>query len=178
MDNRKNPFLSEFFSKLKLYQMKTSKLHNLTFHSKFYNISHIYTIISPNLTSLSIGTLDKDTFTNLLLYITSSEYSSISNLITLQISLNNNITNYDSISDLFYLLFTEYPKSLKEIIIISYIKIDFKKLSDLIDINNYNSLIIEHYKNYNKKLIKILCVIIFFMELKNLHLINVKKRYL
>ena len=140
MDNRKNPFLSEFFSKLKLYQMKTSKLHNLTFHSKFYNISHIYTIISPNLTSLSIGTLDKDTFTNLLLYITSSEYSSISNLITLQISLNNNITNYDSISDLFYLLFTEYPKSLKEIIIISYIKIDFKKLSDLIEINNYNSL--------------------------------------
>ena len=140
MDNRKNPFLSEFFSKLKLYQMKSSKLHNLTFHSKFYNISHIYTIISPNLTSLSIGTLDKDTFTNLLLYITSSEYSSISNLITLQISLNNNITNYDSISDLFYLLFTQYPKSLKEIIIISFIEINFHNLSNLIGINNFNSL--------------------------------------
>ena len=140
MDNRKNPFLSEFFSKLKLYQMKSSKLHNLTFHSKFYNISHIYTIISPNLTSLSIGTLDKDTFTNLLLYLTSSEYSSISKLITLQISLNKNITNYDSVSDLFHLLFTDYPKSLKEITIISLIEIDYQKLSNLIEINNYNSL--------------------------------------
>ena len=140
MDNRKNPFLSEFFSKLQLFKMESSKLKSLTFHSKFYNVCYIYTIISPNLTSLSIGTLDKDTFTNLLLYLTSSEYSSISKLITLQISLNKNITNYDSVSDLFHLLFTDYPKSLKEITIISLIEIDYQKLSNLIEINNYNSL--------------------------------------
>ena len=140
MDNRKNPFLSEFFSKLQLFKMESSKLKSLTFHSKFYNVCYIYTIISPNLTSLSIGTLDKDTFTNLLLYLTSSEYSSISKLITLQISLNKNITNYDSVSDLFHLLFTDYPKSLKEITIISLIEIDYQKLSNLIEINNYNTL--------------------------------------
>ena len=72
--------------------------------------------------------LDKDTFENLILYITSSEFSSNSNLLTLQISLNNTINNYNLISDLFYLFFSEYPKSLKEIIIISSIEINFYEL--------------------------------------------------
>ena len=140
IDNRKNPFLNHCLSKRNLFQNKLSKLKNLTFHSNFFNITHIYNIISPNLNYLSIGYLDKDTFENLILYITSSEFSSNSNLLTLQISLNNTINNYNLISDLFYLFFSEYPKSLKEIIIISSIEINFYELTQLIKLNNYNTL--------------------------------------
>ena len=140
IDNRKNPFLNHCLSKRNLFQNKLTKLKKLTFHSNFFNITQIYNIISPNLNYLSIGYLDKDTFENLILYITSSEFSSNSNLLTLQISLNNTINNYNLISDLFYLFFSEYPKSLKEIIIISSIEINFYELTQLIKLNNYNTL--------------------------------------
>ena len=140
IDNRKNPFLHKFLNKLELYKWKISSLRNLTINIKFYEIYNIYNLITPNLTYLSIGSFDLETFQNFLLYITSSDYSITSKLIILQISLNNTILDFSSIYDLFILLFTQYPKSLKEITVISNIEINIDELTNLINVNNYNTL--------------------------------------
>ena len=54
--------------------------------------------------------------------------------------MNNTILDFSSIYDLFILLFTQYPKSLKEITVISNIEINIDELTNLINVNNYNTL--------------------------------------
>ena len=139
-DNRKNPFLFELLNKLKLYEWKISCLKYLTFQIKFYHIYNLYNIIPPNLNYLSIGSFDYETFQSFIYYITSHDYNIISKLSLLQITLNNTIINYSSVHHLFILLFTQYPKSLKKIIINSQIEINHQELINLINLNNYNSL--------------------------------------
>ena len=140
MDNRRNPFLISLFNKLKLYEWKLSRLKNFTVQIKFYHIYNIYNIIPPNLSYLSIGSFDKETFQSFIIYITSHDYNSISKLNYLQITLNNTIINYSSVLDLFTLLFTQYPKTLKNITIYSQIEINEQDLINFININNYNTL--------------------------------------
>ncbi len=140
LDNRKNPFLFTLFNKLKLYEWKLSRLKNLTIQIKFFHIYNIYNIIPPNLNFLSIGSFDNETFQSFIYYITSHDYNNISKLNVLQITLNNTIINYSSVHHLFILLFTQYPKTLKKIIINSQIEINHQDLINIINLNNYNTL--------------------------------------
>ena len=141
-DGRKYPMLNEFCDKLYFYLKKDHKLTSLTFQVKFYNIRKIYRFLPYNLTFLSIGSFDYETFNCLVDYLTSSEYSLRANLIRLKISLNNSVIdiNKNKIYDAIIRLFMEYPKGLTEISIYTFLIISYKELYNLLIKTNYNTL--------------------------------------
>ena len=141
-DSRKYPILNDFCDKLYFYLKKEHKLTNLTFQVKFYNIRKIYRFIPYNLTNLSIGSLDSETFNCLVDYLTSSEYGLRDKLIKLKITLNNSVINIDdnNIYKSILSLFTEYPKELIEISLYTSLIIKYEQLYNLLIKTNYNTL--------------------------------------
>ena len=141
-DSRKYPILNDFCDKLYFYKKKEHKLTSLTFQVKFYNIRKIYRFIPYNLTYLSIGQFDYQTFNCLVDYLTSSDYSLKTKLIKLKISLNNSVVdiNKEKIYEAIFRLFTEYPKGLTEISLYTSLIISYEQLLDILINTNYNTL--------------------------------------
>ena len=141
-DSRKYPILNDFCDKLSSYLKKDHKLTNLTFQVKFYNIRKIYRFIPYNLTNLSIGSLDYETFICLVDYLTSSDYSLRTKLNKLKINLNNSVIdiNKDKIYETIIRLFVEFPKDLSEISLYSYLIISYEQLYNLLIKTNYSTL--------------------------------------
>ena len=141
-DSRKYPILNDFCDKLTSYLKKDHKLTNLTFQVKFYNIRKIYRFIPYNLTNLSIGSLDYETFNCLVDYLTSSDYSLRTKLNKLKINLNNSVIdiNKDKLYDTILRLFAEFPKDLSEISLYSYLIISYEQLYNLLIKTNYSTL--------------------------------------
>ena len=141
-DSRKYPILNDFCDKLYFYLKKDHKLTSLTFQIKFYNIRKIYRFIPYNLTYLSIGSFDSETFNCLVDYLTSSDYSLRAKLAKLKISLNNSVIdiNRNKIYENIVRLFAEYPKGLTEISLYSFLIISYDQLYNLLMKTNYNTL--------------------------------------
>ena len=141
-DSRKYPILNDFCDKLYFYLKKDHKLTSLTFQIKFYNIRKIYRFIPYNLTYLSIGSFDSETFNCLVDYLTSSDYSLRAKLVKLKISLNNSVIdiNRNKIYENIVRLFAEYPKGLTEISLYSFLIISYDQLYNLLMKTNYNTL--------------------------------------
>ena len=139
-DNRKNPILSDFFEKLTFYLNKDNKLTSLTFQVRFYNIENIYRLIPYNLTYLSLGSFDYETFNSLVNYFTSGEFSKRSKLNKLKINLNNSVFQINTVYELIVKLYTEYPKELTEISIYTCLSISYDELMNLLMKTNYNTL--------------------------------------
>lgn len=139
-DSRQNPILNNFFDKLKLYINPDNKLTNLTFQVRFYNISNIYRLIPYNLTFLSLGSFDYETFSCFVNYITSGEFSARSKLNQLTINLNNSVFQIDTVYKDIIKLYTEYPKELKEISLYSFLNISYLELMNLLKQLDYNTL--------------------------------------
>ena len=142
-DSRKYPILNDFCDKLSFYLKKEHKLTNLTFQVKFYNIRKIYRFIPYNLSNLSIGSLDYETFNCLVDYLTSSDYSIRTKLYKLKISLNNSVVdiNKDKIYETIIRLFAEFPKGLSEISLYTYLIISYEQLYNLLIKSNYSTLL-------------------------------------
>ena len=113
-DSRKYPILNDFCDKLSSYLKKDHKLTNLTFQVKFYNIRKIYRFIPYNLTNLSIGSLDYETFICLVDYLNLYDYSLRTKLNKLKINLNNYVIdiNKNKKSTTLIRLFVEFLKDL------------------------------------------------------------------
>ena len=139
-DNKKNPILNGFFDNLSFYINNENKLTSLTFQAKFYNINNIYKLIGYNLTDLSLGSFDYDTFINLVDYLTSGEYKLISKLKSLKINLNYSVFEINKVYDTIIKLFTEYPKDVREIVLYTYLSITHEQLMKLLMKMNYNTL--------------------------------------
>ena len=139
-DSRKNPILNDFFDKLTFYLNKDNKLTSLTFQVRFYSIRNIYRLIPYNLTYLSLGSFDYETFDCLVKYLTSEEFSKISKLTQLKINLNNSVFQINKIYDNIIKLYTEYPKELTEICLYTSLNISYKQLMNLLLKTNYNTL--------------------------------------
>ena len=141
-DSRKYPILNDFCDKLYFYLNKEHKLTSLTFQVKFYNIRKIYRFIPYNLTYLSIGQFDYQTFNCLVDYLTSSDYSLRTKLIKLKITLNNSVIdiNKEKIYEAIFRLFTEYPKGLTEISLYTSLIISYEQLLELLINTDYNTL--------------------------------------
>ena len=141
-DSRKYPILNDFCDKLHFYLKKDHKLTSLTFQVKFYRINKIYRFIPYNLTYLSIGSLDFQTFNCLVDYLTSADFSIRTKLNKLKINLNNSIVdiNKDRIYETIVRLFAEYPKGLSEISLYSFLIISYEQLNNLLLKTNYNTL--------------------------------------
>ena len=140
LDSRKNPILNDFFDKLTFYLNKDNKLTSLTFQVRFYHIHNIYRLIPYNLTYLSLGSFDYETFNNLVYYLTSGEFSQRSKLNKLIITLNNSVFQINKIYDNMVQLYTEYPKELTEISIYTVLNISYNDLINLLKKTNYNTL--------------------------------------
>ena len=140
-DNRKFPFLSNFFDQINIYNNKQNKINSFTFQVYFANIFNIYRIIPYNICELSIGEFDYETFEYFTEFITSSEFSLHSKLNKLQINLNNNFLILDDNTyALIIKLFTEYPKGLKELALYTSFKITYNQLEHLLLCTNYNTI--------------------------------------
>ena len=141
-DNRKYPILNDFCDTLELYLDTKHRLTSLTFEVRFYRLQKIYRFIPYNLTYLSIGAFDYETFSYLVDYLTSSEYSIRTKLKQLTIKLNNSVIDLskEKIYENIIRLLTEFPKTLTEINLYSFLIISFQQLSNLLKKTNYNTL--------------------------------------
>ena len=139
-DSRKHIILTNFFNKLNLYNNSNNKLTKLTYQVTFNKILNIHRIVPYNIEQLSLGSFDKDTFEGFVNYITSGDFALHSSLRKLQINLNNCLINYDECKNNLELLLTEYPKTLTEINIYTYIIISYDNLRKLLLKTNYNTL--------------------------------------
>ena len=139
-DGYKYPFLLEFLDKIYIFSNKELRLSKLIFQMKIKKITNIYRIIPYNISELSIGELDYQSFIYFVEYITSSEFSVHSKLNKLKISLSNTIFYTNKL--FFYILkiFEEFPKNMKEISFNTDICIPFKQLNQLLDTTNYNTI--------------------------------------
>ena len=141
-DSRKYPILNDFCDKLNFNKNKNHKMTSLTLQAKIYRVPKIYLFIPYNLTSLSIGSFDYETFDSLVDYLTSSDFGIRTKLLKLKISLNNSLVdvNQGKLYEILIRLFTEYPKGLKEISLISFLIISSEQLQNLLMKTNYNTL--------------------------------------
>ena len=139
-DGNKCPFLLDFLDKIYIFSNNELKLSKLTCQMKFINITNIYRIIPYNVTQLSIGELDYNTFIYFIEYITSSQFSIHSNLNKLKINLSNSLLNIDESFEYLIRLFTEYPKGLKDIGVNTHFIVKKKHIDFLLNKINYNTI--------------------------------------
>ena len=148
-DGNKYPFLLDFLDKIYIFSNSELNLTKLTCQMKFKNITNIYRIIPYNVMQLSIGELDYETFIYFIEYITSSQFSTHSNLLKLKINLSNSLLDIDNSYEYLIKLFTEYPKGLKEIGINTQFIINKEQIDFLLEQMDYNTL--ENiFFNFNK----------------------------
>ena len=139
-DSRKYPFLIDFLNNLYIFKNKKLRLSKLTFHMRIIDIHNLYRIIPYNITELSIGEFDYESFVYFIEYLISSEFSVHSKLNKLKIYLSNTIVSIDETYIYLLNLIQEYPKCLKELSINTSLSISFKKLMLLLNSSNYNTL--------------------------------------
>ena len=131
LDNRKTIFLNNLFGKVTPDNL--NNVHTLILQFNFYKMSNIINLISANLTTLSIGNFDLDTFSSLVTKITSDEFLKESKLVNIKIVLNENIIEYDdNIKNNFLKLLQKYPKNLLNFDILTNIKINYEQLHEII----------------------------------------------
>ena len=139
-DNRKYPFLNIFFDNINIYRKKKLLLKKLTLKLKMIGITNIYKIIPYNINYLSLGSFDSETFEYFVEYITSIEFNIHSELISLQITLDNNILFINQCFDLLLRLLVEYPRNLEEICIYTNLIADYNSIKKLLEKTNFNKI--------------------------------------
>ena len=131
LDNRKTIFLNNLSGKVT--PDNSNNVHTLILQFNFYKMNNIINLISANLTTLSIGNFDLDTFSSLVTKITSDEFLKESKLVNIKIVLNENIIEYDdNIKNNFLKLLQKYPKNLLNFDILTNIKINCEQLHEII----------------------------------------------
>ena len=138
-DARSEGNINSIFKNIQVYK-NCKKLKEFDFHCQFYKIIHINNIISINLIKLSIGDLDSDTFSVLVHYLNSYEFSNKSSLQNLNIKLMDKITEFNvTIKYLLQTLFYIKIKNLLELKLFSNINIkDAFNYAYLIKLLKYN----------------------------------------
>ena len=131
LDNRKTIFLNNLFGKVTPDNL--NNVHTLILQFNFYKMNNIINLLSANLTTLSIGNFDLDTFSSFVTKITSDEFLKESKLVNIKIVLNENIIEYDGIiKDCFLKLLQKYPKNLLNFDILTNIKVNCEQLHEII----------------------------------------------
>ena len=129
LDGRNLNNINDIFKNLQLNKNnKTLKEFNI--QCQFYKIIHIKNIISTNLIILSIGDLDFETFSYLVNYITSYEFSNKSSLQLLNIKLMNKLSEFN----------------IKIKVLLQ--KLFYIKIKNLLELKIFSNLIIKDTFNY------------------------------
>ena len=149
-DNRKHPFLDEFFKNMNIYRKRNIPIKKFSLKLKMIELTNIYKIIPYHIIYLSIGSFDLNTFQCFVEYITSTEFNMHSELISLQITLGNSILTMEQCFDSLLKLLTEHPKSLEQISIYTNVCTDLHSIEKLLESTNYNKLE-KIFLQFNKK---------------------------
>ena len=139
-DNRKYPFLNIFFDNINLYRKKKLLIKKLTLKIKMIEITNIYRLIPYNINYLSLGSFDLETFEYFVEYITSIEFNTHSELISLQITLGNSIIFIDQCFDLLLRLLVDHPRNLEEICLYTNLNADYYSIKKLLEKINFNKI--------------------------------------
>ena len=129
-DSRKENSIDIIFKDIRIYK-NCNTLKELNLECQFYNIKYLKNIISPNLTTLSIGDLDLFSFNELTNYLTSYNFSTKSELVYLSIKLLNKIIYFN----------TELKNVLKNLFNI--------KIKSLLELKLFTNIIIENKISYS-----------------------------
>ena len=129
LDNRVDININNLFKDIKIYRNSTT-LKELNIQLTLYNIFYIKNIISTNLTKLSLGDLDLNTFENLVNYLSSFEFSSKSLLTSLSIKIVRNITYFNT--------------KLKLLLI----RLFYIKIKSLLELKFFSNIIINNKTDY------------------------------
>jgi hypothetical protein len=129
-DTRKENSIDIIFKDIRIYK-NCNTLKELNLECQFYNIKYLKNIISPNLTTLSIGDLDLFSFNELTNYLTSYNFSTKSELVYLSIKLLNKIIYFN----------TELKNVLKNLFNI--------KIKSLLELKLFTNIIIENKISYS-----------------------------
>ena len=138
LNSKKCLYLPKLFDKLNLYNDPNNKVKSLTIQCQIYHVINIYKLIPYKVEYLSLGALDYVTFTNLVDYLTSIDFSEHSKLRKLQINLNKSIFRYEQCKEYLEQLLIEHPRNLSQISIYTYISINYIDLKNLLLKSNYN----------------------------------------
>ena len=154
-DGRYEGNINIIFKNIRLNK-NNNKLKEFNIQCQFYNIIYIKNIISTNLIILRLGDLDLDTFTNLVDYITSYEFTNKSSLQKLNIKLMGKITEFN----------------IKVKILLQ--KLFYIKIKNLLELKLFSNIIIKDSFNYLNliKLLKYNWIPSYVITLNKISLLN------
>ena len=121
LDNRKDIFIDECIEEISLKDNKS--IQHFDFQFQIYQLDHIANLISYNYLSLFLGEIDAVTFCRFVEYYSNKDFLSKSKLQNIKIIFNTTIVNFEDVSENIYTFLSSKPKNLKEITLISNMKI-------------------------------------------------------
>lgn len=131
-DNRRFPMVDQLLSEI---IWKDANIKQMELQIQLYKVKELKNLIPYHLQLLNIGDLDYDSFYALTEFITSEEFSSVSELIYLKISLNLVIINESGLINQLKKLIKLKIKNLKDLILKTYLR--FENESELHEFINF-----------------------------------------
>ena len=139
-DNNKNKYIDDFLSGINLNE-KNKNLINFELNFQINNIKNISNLFSYNYEKLYLGSLDKVSLLNFITFYKSKNFIEKSQLQSLTLELNKNITSYEECKEELIQLFkSEHPKNINELSILCKFNINENDLGDLLVNGNGNSI--------------------------------------
>ena len=136
-DGRNFPGIDELLNEINIEQ-NNIYLKELSLHFQFYHIENISHLFSSGLLKLTLGDLDEKTFINVVKYISSINFTQISQLQLLSLSLLNIITSFSSLKTQLKKLFSIHFFFLEELYLYNNLIIYENEVKDLLNILNNN----------------------------------------
>ena len=139
-DNNKNKYIDDFLRGINLNE-KNKNLINFELNFQINNIKNISNLFSYNYEKLYLGSLDKVSLLNFITFYKSKNFIEKSQLQSLTLELNKNITSYEECKEELIKLFkSEHPKNINELSILCKFNINENDLGDLLVNGNGNSI--------------------------------------
>ena len=139
-DNNKNKYIDDFLSGINLNE-KNKNLINFELNFQNKKIKNISNLFSYNYEKLYLGSLDKVSLLNFITFYKSKNFIEKSQLQSLTLELNKNITSYEECKEELIQLFkSEHPKNINELSILCKFNINENDLGDLLVNGNGNSI--------------------------------------
>ena len=139
-DSNKNKSIEEFLTGIN-FNEKNKNLTDFELNFQINNLKNISNLISYNFQILYLGSLDKVSLHNFISFYKNKNFIDKSELLSLSIELNENISSYEECKEeLIELLKNECPKNLSEFGIFCKFNINENDLSELLANGNGNCI--------------------------------------
>lgn len=132
-DNRKFPIIEELLDEISLEENK--KLESFVLQMQMYKVINVNNLLSTHFKKITLGDLDTSSFQSFMSLYSSENFLSQSELLTIKLTLNIIVIEYEEVEDLIKTFLTIKPQKLEEIHLFSSLIIkDEQKLNELLQI--------------------------------------------